>query len=290
MEELSADREYGILGACMVPHPPILLPEVGCGEEKKIAATASSYLEAASEIAGIRPDLIILSSPHATIYSDYFHISPGEQARGDLSRFGAPEVDHSVTYDSEAVRLFSDLARENGLPAGTAGERDPGLDHGTLIPLYFIRKKYRDFKLIRIGISGLSLREHYRVGQLFAEVCLRLKRRAYFVGSGDLSHKMKADGPYGFAPEGPEYDERIMEVMGSGDFGRLFDFSESFCDRAAECGHRSFVMLAGALDKKALRIRRLSHEATFGVGYGICTYRAEHEDPSRCFLPHPDES
>ena len=38
--------------------------------------------------------------------------------------------------------------------------------------------------------------------------------------------------------------ERIMDVMGTGEFRGLFDFSEDFCDRAAECGHRSFVVMA----------------------------------------------
>ncbi len=283
MNEKENSRDYGILGACMVPHPPIILPEVGHGEETKIAATTNAYLQAASDIAELAPDLIILSSPHTTIYSDYSHVSPGISAKGDLSRFGAGNVRFEEQYDKEAVDLFSALAREDGLRAGTAGERDAHLDHGTMIPLYFIRKKYTDFKLIRIGISGLPLKDHYRIGQLLEQVSVRLKRRAYFVGSGDLSHKMKEDGPYGFAPEGPQYDERIMDVMGSGSFDQLFDFGEDFCDKAAECGHRSFVMMAGALDKKALLIRRLSHEATFGVGYGVCTYRVTGEDEKRCF-------
>jgi len=284
------ENEYGILGACMVPHPPIILPEVGRGEEKKIEATTASYLAAAQEIADLAPDLIIISSPHATVYADYFHISPGLHAAGDLSRFGAGEVRFTEEYDHEAVDLFSVLAKDSGLSAGTAGEREPALDHGTMIPLYFIRKKYTNYKLLRIGISGLPLADHYRVGQLLQDVCLRLQRRAYFVGSGDLSHKMKEDGPYGFAPEGPKYDERIMEVMGSGSFGELFDFPESFCKNAAECGHRSFVMMAGALDGMALDIRKLTHEATFGVGYGVCTYRVNGTEEARRFLKRREES
>ena len=32
-----------IIGAFMVPHPPIMLPEVGKGEEKKIQATTDAY-------------------------------------------------------------------------------------------------------------------------------------------------------------------------------------------------------------------------------------------------------
>ena len=104
------------------------------------------------------------------------------------------------------------------------------------------------------------------------------------IGSGDLSHKLKEDGPYGFQKEGPEYDERIMDVMGRGAFGELFDFSEDFCDKAAECGHRSFTIMAGALDGLKVKAERLSHQGTFGVGYGICTYEVTGNDPQRYFL------
>ena len=47
-----------------------------------------------------------------------------------------------------------------------------------------------------------------------------------------------------------------MDVMGRGAFGELFDFSEDFCDKAAECGHRSFTIMAGALDGLKVKAER----------------------------------
>ena len=85
-------------------------------------------------------------------------------------------------------------------------------------------------------------------------------------------------------PEGPQYDSRIMDVCSRGAFGELFDFDESFCSKAAECGHRSFVIMAGALDGMAVEATQLSHEDVTGVGYGICTFHPQGEDESRCFL------
>ncbi len=116
------------------------------------------------------------------------------------------------------------------------------------------------------------------------EAADRLGRRVVFIASGDLSHKLKDDGPYGFDENGPVYDDRIMDVMGRGQFDELLDFDETLCDRAAECGHRSFVMMAGALDGMAVRTHRLSHEGTFGVGYGVCTYEVTGADEMRHFL------
>lgn len=273
-----------IVGAIMVPHPPIILPEVGKGEEKRISASDRAYRQAAAFAAELRPDTIVLSSPHSVMYADYFHISPGKAARGDMGQFGVPRLRFQVRYDEAFVEELSRLAEQTGFPAGTLGERKPELDHGTMIPLYYVNQYYTDYQLVRIGLSGLPLAEHYRLGQMIRQAADKLGRRVLFIGSGDLSHKLLADGPYGFAPEGPEYDRRIMDVMGRAAFGELLDFDEAFCEKAAECGHRSFCMMAGALDGLGLETERLSHEGTFGVGYGICIYRVLGDDPGRQFL------
>ena len=76
--------------------------------------------------------------------------------------------------------------------------------------------------------------------------------------------------------------ERVGAARGA--FGELFDFEESFCDKAAECGHRSFVIMAGALDGQYVEARELSHEDVTGVGYGICTFRPLGEAAERRFL------
>ena len=273
-----------VVGAIMVPHPPVILPEVGRGEERKLAASDAAYRRAAAFVAALRPETIVLSSPHSVMYADYFHISPGDSARGDLGQFRASQVRFQVEYDARFTSALSALAERAGFPAGTLGERKPELDHGTMIPLYYINQCYTDYRLVRVGLSGLSLADHYRLGQLIAQTAQKLNRRVLFVGSGDLSHKLLAEGPYGLAPEGPEYDARVMDVMGRAAFDELLDFDEGFCERAAECGHRSFCILAGALDGKRPEVENLSHEGTFGVGYGVCTYRVTGDDPERQLL------
>ena len=273
-----------ILAAYMVPHPPMIVPAVGRGSEEQIRATTRSYEQVAEEIAVLKPDTIIITSPHSVMYADYFHISPGKGARGDFGQFRASQVRFEEEYDTELVAAIAQAAGAQGFPAGVMGERERRLDHGTMVPLYFIRQRYQGGKIVRIGLSGLPLSEHYRFGQIIREAVDRLGTRAVFIASGDLSHKLQDYGPYGFAQEGPQYDERIMDVCSRAAFGELFDFDETFCDRAAECGHRSFVIMAGALDGQAVKAKALSHEDVTGVGYGICTFKPGEPDDSRHFL------
>ena len=273
-----------ILAGFMVPHPPMIVPAVGRGGEEQIAETTKAYIRAAEEIAAIKPDTIIISSPHIVMYSDYFHIPPAGRAKGSFGQFRAPQVRFEETCDTELIRRIGALAAEENLPAGPLGEREKDLDHGTMVPLWFIEKKYQDFKLVRLGLSGLPLTDHYRLGQLVNQAVEETGRRAVWVASGDLSHKLQEYGPYGFADEGPQYDEKIMDVCGRAAFGELFDFGETFCEKAAECGHRSFVMMAGAFDGLEVKAERLSHQDVTGVGYGICTFYPGEKKEERHFL------
>lgn len=273
----------GITAAVMLPHPPLIVPEIGRGEEKKIQKTVDAYHRAAEKAGAYQPDTIVLVSPHQVMYADYFHISPGDGAAGDFSQFHAGQVTMEIPYDTEFVQELCRLAKEHHLPAGTMGERDERLDHGTMVPLYFVNQYWKDYRLVRIGLSGESLSMHYELGKCIKEAAAALGRNVVLIGSGDLSHRLKEDGPYGYQKEGAEYDRRIMDVMGRAAFGELFGFSEEFLNSAGECGHRSFTIMAGALDRTAVAAERLSYEGPFGVGYGICTYEAQGEDAGRNF-------
>ena len=274
----------GIKAAYMVPHPPLIVPAVGRGGEKDIIETTRAYEHVAEHIAKIAPDTIIISSPHSVMYADYFHISPGTGSAGDFARFGAPQVSFDVDYDTEFVARLEKLLKQNKFPAGTQGERERELDHGTMVPLYFIRKHYKEGKIIRIGLSGLPLADHYKLGMFIKQVAEELGRNAVFVASGDLSHKLQDYGPYGFDPAGPVYDKRIMEAASKADFGGMLEFDEDFLDKAAECGHRSFVIMAGAFDGVDVKPEVLSHQDVTGVGYGIAIFEPGEKNDSRCFL------
>ena len=219
-----------IISAYMVPHPPMIVPAVGRGSESSIEETTRAYIEVAKDIAEVKPDTIIVTDPHTIMYADYNHISPGDRAEGDLSSFGAPNIKFKEQYDKELVDLIEKKAEKEEVFAGTLGERDPKLDHGIMVPLYFIRQYYKGGKIVRVGLSGLHYYDHYKLGMIISDAVTSLGRRAVAVASGDLSHKLKDDGPYGFDENGPKYDEKIMDVFRRGALGELLEFDESFCD------------------------------------------------------------
>ncbi len=279
-----------ILGSIILPHPPIIVPTVGRGQEREVQDTIDAYRAAAKQAAAWEPEVLIVTSPHTVMYADYFHISPGKGASGDMSAFGAAQTRLTAKYDMELRKEIIHQVENAGIRAGTLGEKDPSLDHGTFLPLYFFQEAGVNCPILRIGLSGFSPLEHYRLGQCIAKAVDKLGRKAVFVASGDLSHKLKDDGPYGYAPEGPVFDRRVTQAMADGDFLKFLTMDAGLCERAAECGLRSFQIMAGALDGLAVSPALLNYEGTFGVGYGVATFAVTGPDENRCFARQCEET
>ena len=271
-----------IIKTYMVPHPPLIIPEIGKGEENQIKKTTESYETVAKEISEIKPDTIIISSPHTIMYGDYFHITNANKVSGDFSNFNASNISFEEEQDIELIEEIENVSKKYNFPAGRT--KDIELDHGTMIPLYFIRKYYKEGKIIVLGPSGLPLIDNYMMGIIIKEAVNNLNKKVVYIASGDLSHKLQPHGPYGFCNEGVEYDKKIMEVCSNTNFNELLNFEESFLDKAAECGHRSFTIMTGTLDGLNVKAKYLSHEDITGVGYGIITFTPQDKNDNRYFL------
>ncbi|NLL63601.1 MAG: AmmeMemoRadiSam system protein A [Ruminococcaceae bacterium] len=275
--------ECGILKAYVVPHPPIILPEIGKGEEKEIEATTKAFKQVADEIAELAPSTIILSSPHAPLYRDAFFLSFSELDWGDMGTFGVPFVKEILSNDLTLGKAILKKAGEMNLPI-FADTKTNKLDHGSLVPLRFICKKYKDFKFLRFGLSDLPAKTHYRLGQIIAEAAKELKRRVVFIASGDLSHVLKEDGPYGFKKEGPEFDQKLVDILSRAAFDELLTMPKDLTEEAAQCGLSSFQIMAGLFDGKDVETEIFSYEGTFGVGYAVGRFVPTKENSKRRFL------
>ncbi|WP_251570279.1 AmmeMemoRadiSam system protein A [Parasutterella muris] len=64
----------------------------------------------------------------------------------------------------------------------------------------------------------------------------------------------------------------------------MMEIKPEVCESAGECGHRSFVIMAGAFDKRKVDAHVLSYEGPFGVGYGVATFEGGEADPNRNYL------
>lgn len=277
----------GIVAAYAVPHPPLIVPTVGRGDERAIQDTVDAYQQVAREIVALDPDLIVVTSPHAPYFRDAFHITTEPELYGDMARFGALKTRVEATCDVEFAEGLVARLGQAGIPAVDSARYSEPIDHATFVGLYFVLEAFKEASasdevrksahvpcpIERVGLSMLSFETHRQVGRIIAELADESGKRVVFLASGDLSHKLKEDGPYGFAPEGPVFDAKIGEIFSSGNLEGLFEFDPAFADAAAECGLRSFQIMAGAIEGRGFVSELLSLEGPFGVGYGVAAFR-----------------
>ena len=254
----------------IVPHPPIVIPEIGRDRVIQVQATVKSMLQVAADIRSTDADTLVFISPHSRFSYDTFLLRGGERARGSLALFGYPNLKNQFEMDEELAVAITDECRESGLPAAFGNSNDD-VDHGILVPFYFIGQK-KTYRIVSLSISGLPLESHYRFGEAIGRTCERYKRKIAIIASGDLSHRLTIDAPAGYSPRGADFDKLVCEIVSRGDLAELRDLDYALIEAAGECGLRSFVTLGGALKNKNYTAKLLSYEGPFGVGYMVAEF------------------
>ncbi len=272
-----------LLDAYVLPHPPIAIPAIGRGEEKKMHTTLNAFEVVARRIAKLKPDVVVIVSPHATAYADYFHIAHNKPTEGTFAPFGAPHVRVPITLNDAMAQHIEEAYQRANIAGGMLESRPGEVDHGTLVPLYFIEQHYPGVEVVLLSVSGMSLIDHYEAGCAIGNALREAPQRVVFVASGDLSHRLKADGPYGFDPAGPRFDAYVINALRAGDFAALLTVDSGLAHRAGECGLKSMVMVSGVCDGRAVDTEVLSYEGPFGVGYAVASITPRGPDDHRCF-------
>ncbi|MCX7843743.1 MAG: AmmeMemoRadiSam system protein A [Clostridia bacterium] len=285
-----------IINSYVFPHPPLIVPEVGRGSESGAAETVKAVIKAAEEIGRDKPTTIILTTPHGPVFQDYIYVSASENLTGNLGKFGAKSVSMHFRNNLDMVNLITRYAKMQGIFAGGLEDSiarkynvSKDLDHGALVPLYFIHRQFSGFKLVHISVAGLPLVELYRFGMCIARAVKDMDEKVVFAASGDLSHRLTSDAPYGFSREGREFDEMFVEAVKSKDPGKLLEMDEDFCERAGECGLRSFIIMFGAMDGYDMESEVYSYEGPFGVGYSVARITPLGENPAKRILEKHEE-
>ncbi len=262
-----------------MPHPPIIIPEVGRGEEEKIKETSEGCYKVAKEIDSIKPDTIIIVTPHGPLFSDAVSISAGESIYGDLGKFGASQVklnvdintsltEKIIQYSEKENILTAKLTKDCAQKYGVKYE----LDHGTIVPLYFINKKFSNYKVVHITYGMLPKMQLYKFGMIIKKAVEDSNTNAVFIASGDLSHKLTEDGPYEYSSYGKKFDKEIISLLKNGDVFEVFNMDYTTIEKAGECGLRSYYIMLGAMNGHDIKGNLLSYESTFGVGYSVMNF------------------
>ncbi len=264
--------------AGLSPHPPIIVPEVGGKELEKAAKTVAGMREWAKAAAATNPEMLVFISPHSCFLRGAMGYQGGKELSGSFAAFGAPQVSFRVANDLDFAAAVAEEAAKNGIEVTevVSGKRGPyhtnGLDHGVMVPLYYLKEAGVEASLVVFGISLLPFEELFRFGEVLERVAARSPRRVGIIASGDLSHCLIPGAPAGYNPEGKVFDETIREALEKMDVERILTLPEDLIEKAGECGLRPIIILLGALSRYEVTSRIYSYEGPFGVGYLVADF------------------
>jgi MEMO1 family protein len=249
----------------IAPHPPIMVPEVGGREIANVRGSIDAMRGLTERLIASGAETVVLVSPHAPLDARAFVAYRGDLLRGDFARFRAADAEVSAPLDAELLDALRHAAAEDGFQIRDIEGDD--LDHGTAVPLYFLLRNGWRGRLVALGYSYLPDDEHVRFGRTVGRAVAASKRRAAFVASGDLSHRLRPDAPAGFNPDAHLFDEQVVESLRDCAPARIAEIDPALRRLAGECGYRSMLVALGAAEGLANDCEVLHYEAPFGVGY-----------------------
>ncbi|MBE3519871.1 MAG: AmmeMemoRadiSam system protein A [Firmicutes bacterium] len=279
--------ERGLVAAALSPHPPIIVPEVGRGQERVTEKTIKALTDVGRTFVQRHPETLLVITPHGPAFADAISIRAQTRLRGDLGGFGAPEVSFDYETNMDLVSalekslagdpvIFLDEAKLGRYRVGSE------LDHGVMVPLYFLKKAGYRGKLVVLNVGFLPYLDLYALGRKIGFVIEESGKAVAVVASGDLSHRLIPGAPAGYSPRGREFDEALVKYLGAFDVTSIMTMDGSLIEAAGECGLRPIVILLGILDGLEVRPEVLSYEGPFGVGYCVALFEpAEKRSGSR---------
>jgi len=184
-----------------------------------------------------------------------------------LPNIGSPEDRTKVKNTTFALEKLGKKLKESNPDSIIISAPHP--DWGFNVPLYFLARDFKgEIKTYLIGLEEPKF--YFEKGK-----GIKLENKRYaLIASGDMSHCLKKEGPYGFHPDGPKYDKALIEALKKKDIEKILKLDKIY-PNAGECGLRSFCFILGILH--SLRINWqpeiLSYEGPFGVGYLVANFK-----------------
>lgn len=251
--------------AAITPHTPLLIPGVGKENVAKLEATTAALKHLEGELYASHPDAIVVISSHATQHKDAFSLNLHDEYLIDFKDFGDLATSRILEPDLELATEIEAHMHKQGVSFTL--DSNASLDYGTGVPLFFLTENLPDLKIVPISFSGLSPKEHVRLGTELKDVFEHSIRRIAIVASGDLSHCLTSDAPLGYKPEGEAYDQKVLEAVKGITTSSLLSMDINFVESASACIQEQLIILFGILERKKSRVEILSYEHPFGVGY-----------------------
>src|SRR5438445_3000176 len=243
--------------ACIMPHGGDIIPQLAARKTKHLfVKTRESMRKIARDIREVRPDTIVIASPHNLRLQDKIGIMTSENTTGRLNGPRGKKVNLSLKCDREfAQDLLQESTRKHlpvvGANYGTAEgpASDMPMDWGTLVPMWFVAKEERvKAKTVIVTPSReIPLRQNIELGTAIAEMAEQRKKRLVFIATAHPPPAHKKSGPYGYHRSAAKYDELVSQAIRKNRIESISRLNKRFIERAKPDRLWQMAMLSGLI-------------------------------------------
>ncbi|MHC1765460.1 MAG: hypothetical protein AB9869_14355 [Verrucomicrobiia bacterium] len=263
----TTEHKASVIFAGLLPHAPVLIPEIGGPRGNATGATVEAMKQLAARVVSARPEAIVVISPHSPRKRRTFGIWGGDRLRGDFAEFGFPEVAIDLPNDVQLAAEMQNFVAEAGL--GIREIPPWPLDHGAMVPLWHVVNAGWTGPGVVLGLCDADELEMTQLGHALEHAAGRVGRRVAVLASGDMSHRLARHSPGGFEPRAQEFDLGFIKLLGEGDYRSMRGMEPELVMLAGEDVIDSTLVAAAAVGWDATGHEVLSYEGPFGVGYGV---------------------
>ncbi|TMI13909.1 hypothetical protein E6H35_05385 [Candidatus Bathyarchaeota archaeon] len=271
--------------ACIMPHGRDIIPQLAARKTKHLfAKTRESVRKIARDIREVRPDTIVIASPHNLRLQDKIGIVTSENTTGQLNGPRGKKVNLSLKCDREfAQDLLQESTRKHlpvvGANYGTAEgpASDMPMDWGTLVPMWFVVKEERvkARTVIVTPSREIPLKENVALGTTIAKMAEKRKKRVVFIASADQAHAHKKFGPYGYHRSAAKYDELVSQAVRKNRIESISRLNKRFIESAKPDSLWQMAMLAGLTRVVKMRGSLLSYEVPTYYGMVCASFHRD---------------
>ncbi|OGH60108.1 MAG: AmmeMemoRadiSam system protein B [Candidatus Magasanikbacteria bacterium RIFCSPHIGHO2_01_FULL_33_34] len=247
--------------AGITPHPPLLIPNIGKEKIDLINKTKEALESLEKEIYVSKAQLIIVISPHSSLYKESFSVNANTHFVSAYDNFGDLSTVRDWKGSPDFAAKLSQACKTKKINLQLGSQEK--LDHGATVPLFYLTNHLKDVQILPLGYSHRNAMEHIHFGEILKDVIEEDHRRIAVIASGDLSHKLPKK-----KSKKENFDEKLIYLIKEKLIGSILDLDSSeSLKNAEECGYRSILILLGVLKETDYSFESSTYEHPFGVGY-----------------------
>jgi hypothetical protein len=229
-----------LVAASVLPHPPLLIPEVSVATPDWLAELRAAVAGSAQRLASSAPDLVVAvgSAPTAGEWD--------EDAGGTMAPYG---VDSRAGGPNPVLPLSLTIGARVLDDVGWRGRR----------------------RYVALA-AGDGAATHAAVGARIAGSA----ERVAIIAMGDGSAKRTTEAPGYFDERSPAFDATVVAALAGSDAASLLAISHEVAAELWVAGLPAWQALGGALDPDAVVEARVTYDdAPRGVGYFVVDWSIE---------------